>query len=88
MKRKLACTPATARWYLLYPPAGQKTDPDSLAQLSKWVIDGSFGTAADCEAAHLADLSAMLGLVEKARKDFFQTQAGQCVAADDPRLPK
>ena len=94
MKRGLVCVFAIAGWYLLYPPASLQNDPDSPASLSKWEVDGSYGSAADCEAAHSDDLNGMLGLAkdshdsEEGREAFLQTQAGRCVAADDPRLAK
>jgi hypothetical protein len=72
---------------LLYPPATHKGNPDSYTALSQWNIDGSYGTAADCDAAHLDDLNALQGLEQNSR-DFLQTQAGRCVASDDPRLAK
>ena len=94
MKRALACVLAIAGWYLLYPPARQNGGPDSEAYPSSWVIDGSYGSAADCEAAHSDDLNGMLGLAkdshdgEDGREAFLQTQAGRCIASDDPRLAK
>ena len=87
MKRALVCVLAIAGWYLLYPPATQKGDPQSPAPLSSWVIDGSYSTAADCSAAHRDDLYSMVGLGQKSH-DFLQTQAGRCIASDDPRLAK
>jgi hypothetical protein len=47
MKRPLTRALAIAWWYLLYPPAAHKGDPDSQASLSKWNIDGSYGAEAD-----------------------------------------
>jgi hypothetical protein len=94
MKCALACALAIAWWYLLYPPASQKEGPDSIASLSSWQNDGSYGTAADCDAAHLDDLNSMLGLMqnsrgrEESRKAFLQTQAGRCIASVDPRLAR
>ena len=85
MKPSLACILAIAGWYLLYPPATHKGNPDSYTALSQWNIDGSYGTAADCHEAHHSDLNALQGL-EQSSRDFLQTQAGRCVAADDPRL--
>jgi hypothetical protein len=87
MKRALACVLAIAGWYLLYPPASLKNDPDSPASLSKWEIDGSYSTAADCDAAYRDDLNSMVGLRQNSN-DFLQTQAGRCIASDDPRLAK
>ena len=55
--------------------------------LSQWIIDGSYGSAADCDEAHHSDLNALQGLTQNSR-DFLQTQAGRCVAADDTRLAK
>jgi hypothetical protein len=91
MNHTFAFILAVAGWYLLYPPATQNTDPGSQTPgLSSWVIDGSYGTAADCEAAHGDDLNSMLGLEENSHHDnaFLQTRAGRCVASDDPRLPE
>jgi len=90
MKRALACILAIAGWYLIYPPATNKAGSDSQASLSKWIIDGSYGTAADCDAAYREDLNAMPGLQKNSHRDnaFLQTQAGRCVASDDPRLAK
>jgi len=85
MKHAFACTLAIAGWYLLYPPATHKGNPDSYTPLSHWNIDGAYGSAADCHEAHLDDLNALQGLDRNSR-DFLQTQAGRCVMADDPRL--
>jgi hypothetical protein len=51
------------------------------------LIDGSYGTATDCHQAYHDDLNALQGL-EQNSPDFLQTQAGRCVASDDPRLAK
>jgi hypothetical protein len=48
-------------WYLLYSPATQNNGPDSYLALSQWHIDGSYGSAANCAAAHRSDLSALQG---------------------------
>ncbi len=85
MKHWLACIIAIAGWYLLYPPATQKSGPDSYPALSQWHIGGAYGSAADCAEAHRSDVSALQGL-DQASSDFLQAQAGRCIAADDPRL--
>jgi hypothetical protein len=85
MKHRLACIIAIAGWYLVYPPATQRGGPDSYPALSGWHIDGSYGSAADCREAHKNDLSALQGLRQDSG-DLLQTQAGRCVATDDPRL--
>jgi hypothetical protein len=87
MKRGLVCVFAIAGWYLLYPPASLQNDPDSPASLSKWEVDGSYGSAADCDAAYRDDLNSMARLGQNSL-DFLQIQVGRCVAADDPRLAK
>jgi hypothetical protein len=87
MRHTFVCILAIASWYLLYPPATHTRDPDSYTALSQWNIDGSYGSAADCHEAHHSDLSALQGLEQNSR-DFLQTQAGRCIAADDPRLAK
>jgi hypothetical protein len=43
MNRSL-CILAIAGWYLLYPPATHKGNPESYTTLSQWNIDGSYGT--------------------------------------------
>ena len=86
MNRSL-CILAIAGWYLLYPPATYKGNPDSYTSLLQWNIDGSYGTAADCHEAHHHDLNALQGL-EQNSPDFLQTKGGRCIAADDPRLAK
>jgi hypothetical protein len=86
MNRSL-CILAIAGWYLLYPPATHKGNPESYTTLSQWNIDDSYGTLADCHDAHHSDLNALQGL-EQSSPDFLQTQAGRCLAADDPRLAK
>jgi hypothetical protein len=92
MKRELACTLlAIAGWYLIYPPVTDRGLPNCQASLSRWEIDGSYGTAVDCDAAYHSDLSSM-GLdanradSEDAHNAFLQTRAGRCIASDDPRL--
>jgi hypothetical protein len=85
--KQCACILAIAGWYLLYPPATHKGNPESYTALSQWNIDGSYSTATDCHEAHDSDLYALQGLEQNSR-DFLQTQAGRCVAADDPRLAK
>jgi hypothetical protein len=87
MKHEFVCILAIVGWYLLYPPVTYKVDPDSYTSLSKWVIDGSYGSAADCDEAHRSDVNALQGLAQNSR-DFLQTQVGRCIAADDPRLAK
>ena len=86
MNPTIGCIIAIAGWYLLYPPATQKSGSDSHTP-PKWVVDGSYSTAADCDQAHYDDLNALQGLAQNSR-DFLQTQAGRCVAADDPRHGK
>jgi len=85
VKCLFACILAIAGWYLLYPPANHMGNPDSYTALSQWNIDSSYGTASDCHEAHHGDLDALQGL-EQDSPDYLQTQAGRCVAADDPRL--
>jgi hypothetical protein len=85
MKHKLACIIAIAGWYLLYPPVTRNSGPDSYPALSRWHIDGSYGSAADCHEAHRSDLNALQGLKQEPH-DFLQVQVGRCVATDDPRL--
>ena len=85
MKREFACIIAIAGWYLLYPPAIQRSGPDSYPALSRWHIDGAYGSATDCHEAHKSDLSALQGLAQDS-SDFLQVQTGRCIAADDPRL--
>jgi hypothetical protein len=87
MKHAFLCILAIAGWYLLYPPATHEGNPDSYTAPSQWIIDGSFGTVADCYEAHNSDSNALQGLEQNSR-DFLQTQAGRCIAADDPRLAK
>jgi hypothetical protein len=87
MKHGLACILAIAGWYLLYPPATHNSSPDSYPALSHWHIDGSYGSAADCEEAYRSDLNALQGLDQDSR-DFLQTEAGRCIAADDPRFAR
>lgn len=87
MNRALACALAIAGCYLIYPPVTHKADPDSRTPFSKWHIDGSYGTAADCDAAYHDDLDSMVGLRQNSN-DFLQTQAGRCIRRDDPRLAK
>jgi hypothetical protein len=82
---------AIAGWYLLYPPVNHNGSPNSQASLSRWEIDSSYGTAADCTAAHHSDLSAMRsvkssGSDEDAENALLQTRAGRCIRTDDPRL--
>jgi hypothetical protein len=84
MKPILAYILAIAGWYLLYPPATHMGNPDSYISLSKWEIDGSYGTAADCDAAYHDDLNSIVGLGHDS-PDFLQTQAGRCIPSDDPR---
>jgi hypothetical protein len=93
MKRELGYTLlAIAGWYLIYPPVSHRGLPNCQASLSKWEIDGSYGTASDCDAAYHSDLSSMRGLdtdtddAEDAHNAFLQTRAGRCIASDDPRL--
>ncbi|MBV8773473.1 MAG: hypothetical protein JO166_14265 [Deltaproteobacteria bacterium] len=86
MKYARACIFAIAGWYLLYPPATHKGGSESYSTLSRWNIDGSYSSAAACYEAHYEDLDALQGLEQNSR-DFLQTQAGRCIAADDPRLP-
>jgi hypothetical protein len=87
MNRPFACILVIAGWYLLYPPATQKGSLDSYTSLSKWVIDGSYSSAADCDEAHRSVVNALQGLEQNSR-DFLQTQVGRCIASDDPRLAK
>jgi hypothetical protein len=54
-------------WYLLYSPVTQNNDPDFYFALSQWHIDGFYGSAADCAAAHRSDLSALQGRILKSR---------------------
>jgi hypothetical protein len=61
MKCSFACIIAIAGWYLLYPPAHHKGNPDSSTAPSEWTIDGSYGSAADCDEAHQGDLNALQG---------------------------
>jgi hypothetical protein len=83
----LARAIAIAGWYLVYPPATERSDSDPQASLSTWNIDGSYSSAADCYAAYHDDLNSMVGLKHNSR-DFLQTQAGRCIASDDLRLAK
>jgi len=87
MKGVFACVLAIAGWYLLYPPATHKSSLDSYTSLSEWNIDGSYGSAPDCDEAHHNDLNALQGLAQNSL-DFLQTRAGRCIASDDPRLAK
>ena len=83
MKHPIACIFTIAGWYLLYPPATHIGSPDSYTSLTQWKIDGSYGTARDCDEAYHDDMNALQGLTQNSR-DFLQTQAARCVASDDP----
>jgi hypothetical protein len=87
MNRPFACIIAIAGWYLVYPPATRNGNPDSYISLSQWNVDGSYGTAADCDRAHHHDLNTLRGL-EQNSADFLQTQADRCIESADPRLAK
>jgi len=83
----LTCVIAIAGWYLVYPPAYEHSDSDPTASLSNWIIDGSYGNAAECDDAYYSDLNSMVRLIDDS-SDFVQTQAGRCVPSDDLRLEK
>jgi len=87
MKHGLACILSIAGWYLLYPSAIYQGNPDSYTALSQWNVDGSYGTAVDCIAAYHDDLNSLVGLRQNSN-EFLQTQAGRCIAVNDPRLAK
>jgi hypothetical protein len=59
--------------------------PGFLPGLSRLHIDGSYGSAADCDEAHHNDLNARQGLAQDSR-DFLQTEVGRCIATDAPRF--
>ena len=69
MKRALCCILAIAWWYLLYPPVIHKGNPDSYTAPSRWIIDGTYATKADCHEAHDGDLRALQGL-DQSSPDF------------------
>ena len=85
-ERVFACIIAIAGWYLIYPPATYTSaGAYSHTAFSQWSIDGSYGTVADCDAAHDRDLNGMQGL-KQSSADFLQTRAGECIKSYDPRL--
>jgi hypothetical protein len=64
-------------------PTLYRDSRDSYTAFSQWKVDGSYGSA----AVHQDDSNALEGLAQNSR-DFHQTQAGRCIASEDPRLAK
>lgn len=75
-------------WYLMAPPVNSNGEPDLQAPLSKWMMEGSYDTAADCHAQHQRELDmAWRFKRENANSKLFgQEQAERCIATDDHRL--
>jgi hypothetical protein len=94
LKRGLARARRDRPVVLAVSAGHQKGGPDSQASVRKWEIDGTYGTAADCDSAHRSDLNGMFGLEEnsrdreKAHKALLQTHGGRCIASEDPCLAK
>jgi hypothetical protein len=76
-------------WYLLAPPAlkgGGGYDPD--APLNRWINEGSYDSAADCEAFRTSIIEAASGHIAKQQAHYIQSYflLSVCIASDDPRL--
>ena len=91
MNLRHAAALALVGWYLLVPPHGPNGRWDPRAPLSKWVMDGSYDTAKECDARYHRDLDLALDMKRKhlSPPDIFdEVRAEECIAADDPRLAK
>jgi hypothetical protein len=75
--------PCHPGWYLLYPPANQKVNPDSYPTLSEWNIDGSFSNASDCHEAHHGDLAALPGLQQNSA-DYLRPKPDDALRPTTP----
>ena len=93
MKLRHAAALALVGWYLMMPPARPQTrvPVDLDAPLSKWTVDSSYDTAAECRReiefakqtdARLAGDAPNEGL----RLAIAGLVHGQCISTDDPRL--
>jgi hypothetical protein len=88
-------------WYLMAPPMYKPDYTVNIgAPLARWVIMGSFDTAADCASALATaehdihrEPGAMTTLIPGATATLIKTvkfriKKSLCVASDDPRLAK
>jgi hypothetical protein len=92
MRLRHASALALAGWYLMVPPIKPHGEPDIHARFSKWAMDGSFDRATSCEARYHDFLDQAFTnrptdhIDPQAERLFWQSQAAQCIATDDPRL--
>jgi hypothetical protein len=92
MNLRHAAALALTGWYLMTPPLKPDGKPDIQAHLSKWQMDGSFDRATSCEARYHDFLDQAFRsrpadhIDPQAERLFWQSQAAQCIATDDPRL--
>jgi hypothetical protein len=88
MNLRDAAAVASMVWYLIVPP-GSFNNPDVKASFSKWQKLSSFETVQDCER-QLSREQVEHGEIPSAKHVHpllnIRLLAGQCVAANDPRL--
>jgi len=89
IKLRHAAALALAGWYLMVPASLPNGQPDVLAPLSRWKMDGSYDTVQDCNRRHRTDLQASLRWKHQTGESqaYNSTQAEKCVS-DDLRLAR
>jgi len=91
MNLRHAAALASIGWYLLVPPSMKNShNLDRKAPLSRWMYEGAFDHADDCESSRANGAMAKVsGGTEQEIKRLREMFAhGQCIASDDPRLKR
>jgi hypothetical protein len=99
MNPRHAAALALVGWYLMVPPMTGSADRDRVvrhpivemtAPLSEWETEGSYDSAKECRGAIQDNLQFIahrhFETVDEQNAANTQSQLGQCVATDDPRL--
>jgi hypothetical protein len=81
---------ALVGWYLMVPPAYRISKGllrwDDSAPLSAWRVSPGFDTASQCKHTHASKYAEVTQTHRQNVIDFVKSF--QCIATDDPRLPK
>ncbi len=72
-------------WYLMMPPASHTLRTLHTADMSKWRIQATYASAAECEQARQKSASNGRPNLRNAKQQYL-AHRGECVASDDPRL--
>jgi hypothetical protein len=88
MNFRHAAALALVGWYLLTPPSSAEGKFKENAPLTNWLHNGSYDSAASCEAVHRKlNRAPVLGVTADEQNHVRMSfMLSRCISTDDPRL--